>query len=87
LEINTKVNMKKIIKRWLGITDIERQISEIHRIVVDSRQSNLEHTADLARLIIDTKMDSISMGSMSFICRMNLNIKKIKDRIPMDYGN
>lgn len=53
----------------------------IYNIVVDAtqeieirqRENLLNHTADLARLIIDCKNNNLSLQSRAFICRMNIH--------------
>ena len=55
----------------------------IYDIVVDAtqelerrqRETSLNHTADLARLLIDCKNNKLSLQSRAFICRMNINPK------------
>jgi len=77
--------MKKFIKNWLGITQIERKLNEIEKNTLHIQSQQLDFASDLARLILDVKKDSISLQSLDFICRMNINMKDVANRIPMDY--
>lgn len=79
--------MKKIIKNWLGLNDIEllhKKINNLNERLVLMHDFELERTADLARLILDMKCGFVSHESFDFICRMNLKISEYKKQIPLE---
>lgn len=59
------------IKDWIYKTVSNAVSKEVFEI----KQSQLKHTADLARLIYDMNKKNISLQSIDFLCRMNINLK------------
>jgi len=56
--------------------DILQKLTDLHNQRINDNKSNLQSISDLTRLMLEIHLGKLSMESIAFINRMNIDTKK-----------